>query len=123
MRFGQIVGFVSTLAGGVEPVGLEEADDEVILKAGEDHVRKRLNQLGTEDSDHSAANLNRSDLLLILEELGNRQPAWWFGELVTRLTAMAQANLYDIEDDQLVEAARRQLENAGQVDEVGHAAH
>jgi hypothetical protein len=52
-----------------------------------------------------------SELLKTLEELRNRYPHWRFGQLVSNVAGWADVDLWDVEDEQLLAAARSHLEH------------
>lgn len=47
-----------------------------------------------------------SILLEVLTELRRRYPEWRFGQLVANIAGWADQDVWDIEDEQLLEAAR-----------------
>ncbi|MCL4206165.1 MAG: hypothetical protein KJ000_27085 [Pirellulaceae bacterium] len=53
-----------------------------------------------------------SDLLEVLEQLQRQYPAWRFGQLVANVAGWADQDVWDVEDDVLLEAARSHLETA-----------
>ena len=53
-----------------------------------------------------------NDLLEVLAELRCRYPAWRFGQLVANVAGWADEEVWDVEDDALLEAARSHLEAA-----------
>jgi hypothetical protein len=53
----------------------------------------------------------RAKLIQALEEIGQRFPNWRFGQLIDNLAGWADVSTWDIEDDQLLEAARSYLDN------------
>ena len=53
----------------------------------------------------------RKELLGVLEELCRRYPHWRFGQLVSNLCGWADAEVWDAEDGQLLEAAKKHLES------------
>jgi hypothetical protein len=53
----------------------------------------------------------RPDLLGILAELCQRYPQWRFGQLVANVAGWADQEIWDIEDEQLLAAARLHLES------------
>jgi hypothetical protein len=52
----------------------------------------------------------RAELLAVLAQLGERYPGWRFGQLVANVTGWADQEIWDIEDEQLLAAARLHLE-------------
>lgn len=53
-----------------------------------------------------------ADLLEVLLELRRRYPAWRFGQLVANVAGWADQDVWDVEDDALLNAARSHLEAA-----------
>ncbi|MFN0055260.1 MAG: hypothetical protein ACKV0T_24200 [Planctomycetales bacterium] len=52
----------------------------------------------------------RSDLLAVVAELSTRYPNWRLGQLVANLADWADRELWDVEDEQLLEAALLHLQ-------------
>lgn len=52
------------------------------------------------------------DLLEVLTELRCRYPAWRFGQLIANVAGWADQEVWDVEDDVLLETARSHLEGA-----------
>jgi hypothetical protein len=52
----------------------------------------------------------RPDLLAAIAELGRRYPDWRLGQLVANVAGWADQEIWDVEDAQLLEAARLHLE-------------
>ena len=50
-----------------------------------------------------------TDLLEVLAELRCRYPAWRFGQLIANVAGWANEEVWDVEDDALLEAARSHL--------------
>jgi hypothetical protein len=111
MRFGQLVAFACSIAPENVPGTVEEADDEAVLAAMKRHALKRADQLGVKlDPNRSSLPPVRAELLTAVEGLGVLQPERSLGQLVSFLATVARVNVYDVEDEQLLEAARS-LEN------------
>jgi len=53
-----------------------------------------------------------ADLLEVLAELRCRYPAWRFGQMIANIAGWADQEVWDIDDDVLLEAARSHLEAA-----------
>ena len=56
----------------------------------------------------------REELLRIIGELCRRYPHWRFGQLVANVSGWADVDIWDVEDEQLLDAAKehlRQLES------------
>lgn len=52
----------------------------------------------------------RAELLAVLAELSKRYPDWRLGQLVANVAGWAEQEIWDVEDEQLLEAARLHLE-------------
>lgn len=50
-----------------------------------------------------------SELFEVLAELRRRYPNWRFGQLIANIAGWADQGVWDIDDEQLVEAARLHL--------------
>jgi hypothetical protein len=98
-RFGQIV---SNVAGWVD-ADARDISDECLLEAADGHLRRRF------DGGEAARGPARADLIRVLSEVRSRHPDWRLGQLLEHLVECAQTNIYDIEDEQLLNAARRHL--------------
>jgi hypothetical protein len=111
MRFGQLFEFASLLASDQDgPDLVQKAADEAVLEAARAHVRKRAGQLAAlEVGDTPGRAPSRVELVRVLEELGVRYPDQRLGQLVARLAEVARSNTYDVEDEQLLDAARQNL--------------
>lgn len=57
-------------------------------------------------------NQQRADLLAAITELCRRYPNWRFGQLVANVAGRADQEFWDVEDEQLLEAARLHLEQS-----------
>jgi hypothetical protein len=53
-----------------------------------------------------------TDLFEVLAELRRRYPAWRFGQLIANVAGWTDQEVWDVEDDVLLEAARSHLEAA-----------
>jgi hypothetical protein len=51
----------------------------------------------------------RTDLLAAIMELCERYPHWRFGQLVANVAGWADQEIWDVEDEQLLAAARSHL--------------
>ena len=51
-----------------------------------------------------------ADLLAAIAELRQRYPDWRLGQLVANVAGWADQEIWDVEDEQLLEAARLHLE-------------
>ena len=56
-------------------------------------------------NDHS-----RADLIAALAELCRRYPDWRMGQLVANVAGWADQEIWDVEDEQLLKAARLHLQ-------------
>jgi hypothetical protein len=52
----------------------------------------------------------RAELLAVIAQLCQRYPEWRFGQLVGNVAGWADQEIWDVEDEQLLEAARLHLE-------------
>lgn len=52
----------------------------------------------------------RADLLAAITRLCERYPNWRLGQLVANVAGWADQDIWDVEDEQLLEAARQHLE-------------
>ena len=52
----------------------------------------------------------RADLLAAIAELAQRYPDWRLGQLVANVAGWADQEIWDVEDEQFLEAARSHLQ-------------
>ena len=52
----------------------------------------------------------RAELLAMIAELSQRYPDWRLGQLVANVAGWADQEVWDVEDEQLLEAARLHLQ-------------
>jgi hypothetical protein len=57
-------------------------------------------------------NESRDQLLGAIAELSRRYPNWRLGQLVANLAGWADQEIWDVEDEQLLEAARLHLQHS-----------
>lgn len=57
----------------------------------------------------------RAELLATIAELSQRYPDWRLGQLVANVAGWADQEIWDIEDEQLLEAARMHLQQLTRV--------
>ena len=55
----------------------------------------------------------RADLLAAIAELARKYPDWRLGQLVSNVAGWADQDIWDVEDEQLLEAARLHLQQSG----------
>lgn len=55
-------------------------------------------------------NEERADLLAVIGELGRRYPDWRLGQLIANIAGWTDREIWDVEDEQLLEAARSHLQ-------------
>jgi len=55
---------------------------------------------------------NRAEVFAALAELAGRYPHWRIGQLVTNATGWADAEIWDVEDEQLLTVVRAHLEKS-----------
>lgn len=53
---------------------------------------------------------SRADLLAAIAVLCERYPNWRFGQLIANVAGWADQEIWDVEDEQFLEAARQHLE-------------
>src|SRR5205807_7577829 len=107
MRFGQLLAFACSIARDELPGRVEDTTDEMASEAIQTHLNKRFGTRGSEiGNGFSALTATRGQLVDALKELGQRYPNAPMGQLIDRLAALAHENIYDIEDEQLLSAAR-----------------
>jgi hypothetical protein len=61
----------------------------------------------------------RADLLAAIAGLCQRYPDWRFGQLVANVAGWADQEIWDVEDDHLLEAARLHLDQLKPAAPVG----
>lgn len=52
----------------------------------------------------------RTELLRAVEELAEKYPHWRFGQLVCNVAGWVDVEVWDVEDEQLLDAIKKQLE-------------
>ena len=57
------------------------------------------------------SNQPRAELLAAIAELCQRYPNWRFGQLIANVSGWADQDVWDVADEQLLEAARSHLQN------------
>ncbi len=62
----------------------------------------------------------RAELIEVIAELARRYPNWRFGQLVANVAGWADQEVWDVEDEQLLQAGRLHLEQIS-CDEVANA--
>jgi hypothetical protein len=55
-------------------------------------------------------NQARADLLTVMAELCQRYPDWRFGQLISNVAGWADQEIWDVEDKELLQAARSHLQ-------------
>ncbi len=60
----------------------------------------------------------RGNLLGTIAELWERYPQWRFGQLVANVAGWTDQDLWDIEDEQLLQAAREHVRRLGPLEGV-----
>ena len=95
---------VCGFSGESAPGRMQDAQDEDVLNATDRHIEHRMKREAaqplTEDSEL------RSRLLHELETLCDRHADWALGRLVFHLASLAHISEYDIEDEELLSAAK-----------------
>lgn len=103
-RFGQMV---SNLSSWVNNESWADVDDGPLLAVTRRHLNKRFGNVSRKAEAISAASCStRCELIQALKQLGSQTPDWQLARLVSRLAALAHVNVYDIEDEQLLETAQ-----------------
>ena len=54
-------------------------------------------------------NGNRAELLEVIAELCEKHPGWRLGQVIANVAGWADEDVWDVEDEQLLEAARLYL--------------
>lgn len=57
-------------------------------------------------------NQHRSELLAAIMELSKRYPDWRLGQLIANVAGWTDHDVWDVEDEQLLEAARAHLQRS-----------
>ena len=111
MRFGQLVEMVALLSSEETPMSAEEVDDDRFIRTASRHMGVRRQQLSVEEMPPRERPLPgpRGELLDVVQRACEHHPDWCFGFLIEHLAACSGFRLYDAEDEQLIEAARRDL--------------
>ena len=60
-----------------------------------------------------------TDLLEVLAELRRRYPAWRFGQMIANIAGWADQEVWDVDDDVLLETARSHLAAAARREQEG----
>ncbi|HWE36956.1 MAG TPA: hypothetical protein VG406_10355 [Isosphaeraceae bacterium] len=106
MRLGQLLEMVALLSSEGVPVGVAEVEDDRLRDAAEAHARGRRRRLEIEGDPESARRGPKAELLDALGQAYQNQGDRRFGRFVERLAAATGSRLYDVEDEQLIAAAR-----------------
>lgn len=61
---------------------------------------------------------DRNLLIYYIAELCERYPHWRFGQLIANVAGWADVNIWDVEDDQLLTAAKDHLEQLAEREEI-----
>lgn len=61
---------------------------------------------------------NRDELIKAIAELCERYPHWRLGQLIANVAGWADVNIWDVEDDQLLAAAKEHLEQLAAREEI-----
>jgi hypothetical protein len=110
MRFGQLFEFAALIANEQEsPNLLENASDNNVLIAAQKHiVNWRSEQHEPMGGELPALEPARPELIRALEAYGRRMPHSRLGQLIVNLADTAGINTYDIEDEQLLDATKKE---------------
>lgn len=60
------------------------------------------------------SNSQQAELLSVLIELGRRYPQWRFGQLIANVAGWADQDVWDVDDEHLLAAAKAHLQHLGQ---------
>ncbi len=52
-----------------------------------------------------------ADLLAVIAQLRERYPNWRFGQLIANIAGWTDQEIWDVEDEQFMEAARQHLQH------------
>jgi len=106
LRFGQLARFACSLATDVDRCDLDEVADPSVVRAINNHLSLWF---GLNGSKINVAGLTvvRGHLIDLLSEYGNRYPDWPTGRLINRIAGLMNKKLDDIEDCDLLAAARQ----------------
>jgi hypothetical protein len=108
MRFGQLIEMIAELASEEAVISAADVDDDRFISTASHHMRVRRQQLQIDRGplQDRALRESRTELLDVLQRIRDRHRDWRFGPLVEHLAALSGSSLYDIEDEQLIAAAR-----------------
>ena len=108
MRFGQLVEMIALLASDETPTRVAEVEDDQFFDSAARHMRLRRDRLVLESTPPRDRTLPESgtELLEVLQRVWERHRDRGFGALIEHLATSAGFNLYDVEDEQLIAAAR-----------------
>jgi hypothetical protein len=108
MRFGQLVQMIALFASEETPMSAAEVEDDRFVDSAAHHMRVRRDQLMVETTPPQDRALpeSRTELLDVLQRAWERHRDYGFGPLVQHLANSSGSNLYDVEDEQLLAAAR-----------------
>jgi hypothetical protein len=108
MRFGQLIEMVALLSGEEEPRGATEIEDDRLLAAAVNHLGNRRRQLQIDDGSERGEwpPELRAELLETLQRTSERRGDRHFGRFIDSLATSAGSSLYDLEDEELIAAAR-----------------
>jgi hypothetical protein len=113
-RFGQMIDNLASLATDGDLEGTYKVEDDELLAAARQHLENRRHALSAvpvnDDSQH--------DLLFLVEELSEKCPGLRFGQMISNLSVVARVHehgsAYNVEDDELLAAAKHHLERLKQ---------
>ena len=108
LRFGQLVEMIALLASDETPTSAADVEDHRFFDSAARHARLRRDRLVVECNPPQGRTLpeSRAELLDLLQRAWERHRDHGFGALVEHLATSAGFNLYDVEDEQLIVAAR-----------------
>jgi hypothetical protein len=108
MRFGQLVEMIALLASDETPTRVADVEDDRFFDSAARHMRLQRDRLVIESTPPQDRTVpeSRTTLLDALQRACERHRDHGFGALIEHLATSAGSNLYDVEDEQLIAAAR-----------------
>lgn len=113
MRFGQLCDMVASMACQEVPFDITDVEDSAVRQTAHDHMHHRASQLAIASLDELGGLPGaREELIQTLEDLWKQFPQLTWGQLMALAAHEAAVNIYDIEDDQMLEGVRKCLGKA-----------
>jgi len=120
MRFGQLACAAGSSANEGVPADIEEVSDADLFAS----IKQRIDQAskaGRISKSDDGVNQIQAELADVLGELADRHSELRFGQLISRVAEKALANLYDVQDEQLLKVARCVLQRDVALEPVTYA--